>query len=290
MHTGAVVALIAPSGPVSAEQVVHGLDRMRDWGFRPRPGRHLTDRHPVLGHLAGTDADRAADLMAAWTDPEVAAIWCARGGYGAQRMIDLLDPAALRRAGPKHLIGFSDITALHARLGRELDQITVHGPVATGRQLDDPASADSLRTLLSGRPGSGQLLLRAEPLVGGRAAGRLIGGNLALIADDLGIEPAPRTPSIVIIEDIGEEAYRVDRMLTRLRRSGWFSQVTGVVVGDFTGTDDPGQIAAVLADRLVDLGVPVLHRAPVGHGDRNLAVPLGAVVVLDADEATLRLA
>jgi muramoyltetrapeptide carboxypeptidase len=284
-----VVAVIAPSGPLPAERIERGIARLESWGLTVRPGKHLYDSHPVLNYLAGDDHDRATDFMAAWTDPEVSAVWCARGGYGAQRMIDLLDLDALREAGRKHLIGFSDITALHARIGRELEQVTLHGPVATGSQLDDQPSADGLRSLLFERPGGGDVLLRGDQLVGGRAGGRLIGGNLAMIADDLGVEPAPAEPSIVIMEDVGEEAYRVDRMLTQLRRSGWFDRVTGIVLGDFTETDDRDLLQAVLVDRLADLGVPILHRAPVGHGGRNVAVPLGAAVSLDAGEGTLRL-
>jgi len=273
-----------------ADRIARGVKTLEGWGFTVRPGDHLHDQHPRLNYLAGTDEDRAADLQRAWTDPQVSAVWCARGGYGAQRMVDLLDFDALRAAGPKHLIGFSDITALHSRIGRELGQITIHGPVGTGTQLADKPSAEALQSLILGRPAPGAELITGTALVPGSAAGRLIGGNLALIADDLGVEPMPDVPSVVIIEDVGEEGYRLDRMLTQLRRSGWFAMVTGVVLGDFTETDDAGLIEAVLTDRLADLGVPVLARAPFGHGDRNLALPLGAEVVLDASGGVLRLA
>lgn len=281
--------MIAPSGPMTPERIERGIAQLAGWGFEVRAGKHLHDHHGTLPYLAGRDEDRAADLMDAWTDPDVAAIWCARGGYGAQRMVDLLDFDALRAAGPKHLIGFSDITALHARFGRELEQITVHGPVGTGTQLADPPSADCIQKLILDRPRSGQTLITGEPLVPGRAEGRLIGGNLALIVNDLGIEPAPAEPSIVIMEDVGEESYRLDRMLTQLRRVNWFERVTGIVLGDFTEGDDPEQIATVLAERLDDLGVPILHRAPFGHADRNLALPLGTVVTLDTDRGLLTL-
>lgn len=272
-----------------AERIAYGIERLESWGFVVRPGAHLHDHHSRLGYLAGLDADRAADFQAAWTDPEVAAVWCARGGYGAQRMIDLLDFDALRAAGPKHLIGFSDITALHARIGRELGQVTIHGPVGTGSQLDDGPSADALRSVIMRQPEPGAVLITGQPLVGGTASGRLIGGNLSLIADDLGVEPVPAEPSVVIIEDVGEPGYKLDRMLTQLRRTGWFARITGVVLGDFTEADDQELVAAVLADRLADLGIPILRNAPFGHGDRNLALPLGAVVTLDATAGILRL-
>lgn len=285
-----MIALVAPSGPLAADRIARGIARLEaDWGFTVRPGAHLHDHHRQLEYLAGDDADRAADFEAAWTDPRVEAVWCARGGYGAQRMIDRLDFDALRTAGPKQLIGFSDITALHARIGRELDQITLHAPVGTGDQLTDEPSAAALHRLLRGHSGVGDQLITGTALVPGRARGRLIGGNLALIAGDIGIEPAPDEPSIVIMEDVGESGYRIDRLLTQLRRSGWFTSVTGVVLGDFTESSSAELVDAVLLDRLGDLGVPVLHRAPFGHGTRNLALPLGAAVELDADAGSLRL-
>lgn len=287
---GSVVAMVAPSGPLAPDRIAWGIEQLESWQLTVRPGKHLHDRHRQLTFLAGSDQDRAADFMAAWTDPEVQAIWCARGGYGAQRMVDLLDFDRLREAGPKHLIGFSDITALHARIGREVGQVTIHGPVATGRQLLDQPSADGMRRLAFDRPVEGQELIAGETLVVGRATGRLIGGNLALIADDLAVEPPPGEPSVVIMEDISEEAYRVDRMLTQLRRCGWFDSVTGIVLGDFTESDDDQLTESVVRDRLADLGLPVIHRAPFGHGDRNVALPLGALVDLDADRGVLSLA
>jgi len=204
-------------------------------------------------------------------------------------MVDLLDFDALRAAGPKHLIGFSDITALHARIGRELGQITIHGPVGTGSQLGDGPSASALRSLLCSQPAPGTTVITGVALVPGSATGRLIGGNLALIAADLGIEPLPAEPSVLIIEDVGEPGYRLDRMLTQLLRAGYFSNVVGVVLGDFTETDDDELATAVLADRLTDLGVPVLQHAAFGHASRNLAVPLGAVGDLDAATGVVRL-
>lgn len=273
-----------------ADRIERGIARLEaEWGFTVRPGSHLHDRHGSLSYLAGDDHDRAADLTRAWTDPDVAAVWCARGGYGAQRMVDLLDYDAMRATGPKHLIGFSDITALHTRIGRELDQVTLHAPVGTGQQLTDRPSADAVRRLLTAEPEPGAELITGTALCPGTAEGRLIGGNLALLAGDLGIEPAPQVPSIVIIEDVAETGYRLDRMLTQLRRCGWFEAVTGVVLGDFTESGDSELIDAVLADRLGDLGVPMLHRAAFGHADRNLALPLGAAVTLDADAGSLQL-
>ena len=174
--------------------------------------------------------------MAAWTDPDTAAVWAARGGYGAQRMVDLLDFDLLRAAGPKHLVGFSDITALHSRLGRELGQVTVHGPVAGSvEQLSDETTGRSLRQLIMERPEPGSELASGCGVVPGTAYGRLWGGNLSLLASDVGVEPLPADPLIMVIEDVGEDGYRLDRMLTQLRRAGWLDQVAGVLVGDLGG-------------------------------------------------------
>lgn len=284
------MALIAPSGPLEAARIARGVARLESWGLSVRQGGHLHDRHHALGYLAGDDHDRAADLMTAWTAPDVDAVWCARGGYGAQRMVDLLDFDALRSAGPKHLVGFSDITALHTRIGRELDQVTVHGPVGTGNQFDDEPSTVAVWRLLSDRPAPGAELITGVPMIPGRASGRLIGGNLALIASDIGIEPAPSEPSVLILEDVGEEAYRLDRLLTQLRRSHWLDNVAGVVLGDFTDADDRERTEEVLHDRIADLGIPAIYRAAFGHADRNIALPLGAVTTLDANAGTLSIA
>lgn len=279
---GDVVTVVAPSGPSNAERLASGSEVLRSWGLEVRYAPHALELHARLPYLAGEDALRASDLVAAWTDAKTAAVWAARGGYGAQRMVDLVDYDALRAAGPKHLVGFSDITSLHTRIGRELHQVTLHGPVAAGiGQLGDPATADQVRKLVMSTPEAGMALCTGSSVVDGVATGRLVGGNLALVSSDLGIEPAPDAPSIVVLEDVGEDAYRVDRMLTQLLRAGWFANVIGMVIGDFNDTEEADLIADVVADRLYDLGLPTARGAEVGHGDRNLALPLGATVRLD---------
>jgi len=257
-----------------------------------RYGSSVLDRHDQLSYLAGDDRLRAADFTAAWSDPETAAVWAARGGYGTQRMIDLLDFDVLRSAGSRHLVGFSDITALHSRIGRELGQITVHGPgVGSVDQLSDPGNVAALRQLIMGSPPPETIVVAGRSVQPGSADGRLWGGNLALLASDIGVEPVPDGPVIMIIEDTGEDAYRVDRMLTQLLRAGYLAQVAGVLVGDLTGHQSPGLLERVVVDRLTGLGVPLVVDAPVGHGRRNRALPLGAQVRLEAGRTsgTLRL-
>lgn len=207
-------------------------------------------------------------------------------------MVELLDWPTMRAAERTQLIGFSDVTALHARLGRELDQVTIHGPgLASVDQLADPASARALHALLFGELRSGSVLATGRPASSpstgsGDVAGRLAGGNLSLLAADVGIELAPSESTILLLEEVNEPAYRIDRMLTQLLRSGRFENVVGVVVGDLGVPDD-----TLLLDRLGPLAVPILTGLDVGHGSRNLSLPLGADVRLAVgpDSGTLTL-
>jgi len=289
---GDLVAVVAPSGPVDPVRLRQGAEIISSWGLTVRYGSSVLNNHDHLTYLAGDDRLRAADFTAAWSDPETAAVWAARGGYGAQRMVDLIDFDALRIAGPRHLVGFSDITALHSRIGRELGQVTVHGPaLGSVGQLSDAGNVAALRQLIMGSPPPLTTLLEGRAVRPGSAEGRLWGGNLALLASDIGVEPVPDEPVIVIIEDTGEDAYRVDRMLTQLLRAGWLAHLAGVLVGDITGSQPPGLLEQVVVDRLSGLGVPLVVDVPVGHGRRNLALPLGAQVWLEAGRTrgTLRL-
>ncbi len=294
LRPGDTVAVVAASGPVSSERLGRGLEVLRGWGLRVRTLPHVLGRHPGLEHLAGSDAERAGDLQAAWTDPGTAAVWCARGGYGAHRVLDLLDWTAMAAAGPRLLVGFSDVTALHEAVNGRLGTVSVHGPVVTSLGEAPEACREQLRSLLLDAGAVGALFpdVRMRPLVGGSAVGVLLGGNLRVLAASTGTRlHRPARGGIAVLEDVGEPPYRIDGMLTQLRRTGWFDGVRGVVAGAFADTGDDGAeaVEAVLRDRLGDLGVPVAVGAPVGHVDDNRSVPLGAEAVLDADAGTLAL-
>lgn len=279
------MAVVAPSGPVDVDRVRQGAAILESWGLSVQFSPSALSSSGQFGYLSADDATRAEDFTRAWTDPATALVWAARGGYGSQRMLDLIDFDALRRVGPKHLVGFSDITALHARVGRELGQITIHGPVVSAHeQLKDLPTASQLRTLIMSQPKPGLTLCSGKTRRAGTATGRLVGGNLSLLSSDAGVEPAPSRPSVAIFEEIDESDYGVDRMLTQLERSHWFDQITGVVTGDFSRSNDAGRIERVLADRLDRLGVPTISDVEVGHAPRNLALPLGAEVRLEADD------
>ena len=215
-----------------------------------------------------------------------------------QRLLDLVDFDAMAAAGPKILVGYSDLTALHQALSARLGLVTVHGPVLTSLGGGDEETREHLRRLLL-EPSAGPLLTGLTRVLGGRAEGPVVGGNLALLASGIGTRNVVSAAGcIVLLEDVAEPAYRIDRMLTQLLRSGWFDGVAGVVVGDFTAVDlwnqdDPpstgDDVLDVVLERLTPLGVPLVTGAPVGHGPRNLAVPLGVPAELDADERALAL-
>jgi muramoyltetrapeptide carboxypeptidase len=289
LRPGDRVAVVAPAGPVVPERLDRGLAVLESWGLSVGVGEHTRGVHERFGYLASDDAARADDLMRAWCDPEVQAVFCARGGYGVQRMVDLLDWESIAAAGPKVLVGFSDVTALHQAFAARLGLSTIHGPVVTSLGTGDDESRAHLRSLLFDPvPGVALTPSPVETLVGGRAEGVLVGGNIAMLASEVGSRNSLRAASsIAVLEEIGEEAYRLDRLFTQLLRTGWFDEVLGIVLGTFTDCGLPASVRDLAVDRLGPLGVPLLWGAPIGHADRNLAFPYGVPAVLDADAGTL---
>lgn len=289
LRPGDRVAVVAPAGPVVPERLDRGLAVLESWGLSVTVGEHTRGVHERFGYLASDDATRADDLMRVWCDPDVQAVFCARGGYGVQRMVDLLDWESIAAAGPKVLVGFSDVTALHQAFATRLGLSTVHGPVVTSLGSGDDESRAHLRSLLfAPAPGVPLTPSPVETLVGGRAEGVLVGGNIAMLASEVGSRNSLRAASsIAVLEEIGEEAYRLDRLLTQLLRTGWFDDVLGIVLGTFTDCGPTDSVRDLVRDRLAPLGVPLLWGAPIGHDDRNLAFPYGVPAVLDADAGTL---
>ncbi|MER8224168.1 LD-carboxypeptidase [Streptomyces sp. NPDC094143] len=292
---GARVAVVALSGPVPEDRLQAGLDILRGWDLDAVVAPHALGRHGELGYLAGTDEQRAADLQDAWCDPAVSAVLCARGGYGAQRMVDLLDWDAMRAAGPKVFAGFSDITVLHQAFATRLGLVTLYGPAAAGVDFLKQARAqDQLRATLF-EPESVRTLTAVPPggpaLMSGRARGVTLGGCLSLLASDLGTPHAHAGArgGLLLMEDVGESAYRLDRYLTQLLRSGWLEGVAGILLGSWAACGPYEELRAVFADRLGGLGVPVVEEFGFGHGDGALTMPFGVMAELDADAGTLTL-
>ncbi|HSS67316.1 MAG TPA: DUF4031 domain-containing protein [Nocardioidaceae bacterium] len=290
---GDTVAVTATAGVVLEERLDAGLARLEGWGLTASPSAHVFDRASTLDYLAGSDADRAADFAAAWHDPAVRGIVVARGGYGTQRMVDLLDWRRLAEGTPKVVVGFSDVTALHQALASRLGIVSVHSHVATSLGAAEEASAEGLRGLLMEPDDVDDLFkgLSPETWVGGIAAGVLVGGNVMVLGADVGTPTSrPARGGIVVLEDVNEEPYRIDRHLTHLIRSGWFDGVRGVVCGAFTDCGPPDVVDAVLSARLRPLGVPVVAGVDLGHTSTTISVPLGVRATLDADAGALLLA
>ncbi len=253
--------------------------------YRPRYGEGLFERQR---YLAGSDARRLAELQTALADPGIRAVLCARGGYGATRLLAQLAPQA-PPGPPKLLVGFSDITALHLWLQAH-GRISLHGPVLTQLPRLAPATCARLFELLeSGHPPAP--LSGDATYVGGTVEGPLLGGNLSVVTRLLGTPCMPPLDgAILLLEDQGERPYRLDRMWTHLRLAGVFEQIRGIVLGSFTGCEEPQasySSAEVLRELAEGVGLPCAAGFPVGHGDANEPVPLGARVRLEADSARL---
>jgi muramoyltetrapeptide carboxypeptidase len=289
LREGARVALVAPSGVISrAEDLERALDNVRSFGWTPVPGKHVTSQ---LGYLAGTDADRLNDVNTAFASDEIDAIWCVRGGYGSMRLLADLDYPALRRHR-KPVIGFSDLTALHSAINRKSGLVTFHGPTARGKLT--PFSRGSLTAALVDQRDSCGEVADGRVLRPGRAKGRLVGGNLTLVAALLGTPFAPNFDgAILVIEDIGEAIYRIDRMLRHLILAGALQQCVGLVAGNFRPprdekTKDNRTLDDVLAEAATRAGIPCLAGAPFGHIADQWTIPLGAIAELDTDALALR--
>ncbi len=288
LKRGDVVRVIAPASPFDPEMFAHGIVTLRDrLGLAPR---HRHDVFTRRRYLAGDDARRQEEWREAVADPEARAIFCARGGYGAMRILPAVDPAPLL-AAPKLLVGFSDVTALHVALNRA-GLATVHGPVLTQLGRAPPAALDHLEALLTqapraddaGPPAPGAGLVGQAVLRPGRVEGPLLGGSLTLLAHLCGTPWQPSLAgAILAIEDVDEKPYRLDRYLTQLRLSGALQGVAGLALGWFTDCDGQGVAGLdVVREHAAALGVPAVEGFPFGHEDGNLALPLGAPATLIA--------
>jgi len=287
---GARVALISPAGPSTTDRITAAVERCVTFGWEPVLGTTASER---TGFLAGPDAGRLADLDWAIRDPSIEAIWAIRGGYGVLRLIAGLDLTPLRER-PKAVIGFSDNTVLHLALGAA-GLVSYHGPHAGGafppfteawfrRILADPGFVGCLDLPAA----DGALALHA-----GIGEGRLAGGNLSLLASACGTPwQLKGRGRVIVIEDVNEPDYRVDRALTQLRLAGCFDGATGIAFGGFNWTEagrGVSAIADVLGERTADLGIPVLAGLPFGHVDEQWTLPLGRMARIDAGAGVIEL-
>lgn len=286
LASGSRVRVIAPSSPFDRARFDAGR-ALLDARYRVSLGDALFARS---GFLAGNDAMRLADLEAALADPSIGALIAARGGYGATRLLPKLDVARVAAAG-SWLVGFSDVTALHALWARA-GLCSLHAPMVCSLPDGSAELQASFFALLEGGhppPLHGLTVLRP-----GRAEGRLFGGNLTVLSALVGTPYMPPLDGVVLVlEDVGERPYRLDRMLTSLLGAGCFARVGAVVVGSFSDCQpgiDGVRADDVIAERLGQLDVPVLTRAPFGHVPENTPLLLGAHAIVDGDRGAVTFA
>ena len=288
LASGARVALIAPAGPLQkAEDLPRARENVRSLGWNAVVAAHAEDR---IGYLGGSDRDRLSDINRALRDPDIDAVWCLRGGYGMIRILSGIDYDAISRA-PKVIIGYSDITALHAAVQRKCELITYHGP--TAREPLSDFSRDSFQRAIVAQTNSCGTAPNAREVNPGVAEGRLVGGNLAVLASLCGTSFMPDlTDGILVLEDINEPVYRIDRMLQQLKLSGALNGCKAIAFGECVKCpDDAGgggrPFDDVLGEIAGELNVPCMAGIPIGHIDQQWTIPLGALATLDTGTRTL---
>jgi len=304
LSPGQTIGIIAPASSVPEfESIEMAADIVRSLGFEVRKGANLYERS---NYLAGDDRGRAEDVNAMFADDGVDAIFCLRGGYGTSRMLPYLDYETIGK-NPKILLGYSDITALLNAIHKATGMVTFHGPIALQNFTDytlgeyekvlvnpSPRAVIGQAPAFEHRRGRIDKKNRLTRIVGGKAKGPLIGGNLSLLAAVHGTPYEPNYEgAILFLEDVSEAPYRVDRMLTQLWLAGALEKVAGVAIGKFTETDgyDGNEFSMedVLRMRFEPLGVPTIRGLMIGHVDDQTTVPLGVEAELDVDAGTLTL-
>ncbi len=300
LQTGDRVGLIAPGSPVPSERIDKAMKTVEQLGLVPVLGQHATK---AWGYLAGTDSERITDLHQMFIRSDIQAIWCLRGGYGCTRLLPLIDYDLICRH-PKIFIGYSDVTALHLALHHQCHLSTFHGPVATSAPTD--YNLDLLRRMLFDTSAitihpavenpvvvQTDTAFRAYTITPGKAQGRLIGGNLSLLAALAG---TPWSPSyrgkLVFMEDIGEKPYRIDRMLVQLLQSTDIAEAAGFILGVFNDCqpeegDRSLTLEQTLRHQFSSLGVPSYYGFSFGHIENQCTLPLGAEATFDTSDASI---
>lgn len=293
LQKGQTVALISPGSYVNETKLERAIQNLESLELKIKLSKHI---RKVRGYTAGTDQERLEDLHAAFQDDQVDAIWCARGGYGCTRLLPYLDYKMIRKH-PKILIGFSDITALLNSIYQKSCLQTYHGPVASS--VFTPYVREQIQEILF--EGKSVQILPQEGKqfsIGSKVknSGQVIGGNLTVLSAMAGTSHFPKSKGkILLLEDIGEKPYRIDRMLTTLRQCMPLKEVAGIILGQFTdceaGENDLSlSLKETFQDRLSDLGIPVIGGFPFGHEEENGVIPIGGQVEIDPVSHILRIA
>lgn len=298
LKKGDTIALIAPSSPVTEEKMEAALRSIEFLGLHPVPFPSCFMKN---GYLSGTDEARAKDVNDAFSDPSIRGVFCLRGGYGATRILPLLDYENIKRH-PKLFVGYSDITALHTVLNRFCELVTYHGPMPSrGYYTMDRFSLESLSAAVFQSPSPG--LIRNPPgemieiLCPGAARGQITGGNLSVMAAALGSKYEVDTKGkILFIEDVDELPYRIDRNLTALKLAGKLSDAAGIILGTFADipeeTGDPDMtlsLSQIFDQTICPLGIPTINNFRSGHIYPQITIPMGMYAELNATEGTVAL-
>ncbi|MBD2210662.1 LD-carboxypeptidase [Nostoc linckia FACHB-104] len=293
LQIGDTVGLIAPASTVDSQDIATAQRNIADLGLKVKLGKHILDRY---GYLAGKDRDRAFDINSMFADPSVKAIIAMRGGWGCNRLLPWLNYTNIRKH-PKILLGYSDITSLLLAINARSRLITFHGPVATSTW--NQFTVDYFRRILFNKeavtmqnPTPGEV--KIEIITPGKAKGKLVGGNLSVLSAMIGSMYLPAWHnSILFIEEIGEDVYRVDRMLTQLKNAGILNQIAGFIFAQCTDCslgDAPNfTLMQVLQDHIHPLNVPAWYGSMIGHIKNKFTVPVGAAVEIDANSGTIQM-
>ena len=290
LKKGDTVAIVAPAGRVDREKVEAALTMLHKWNFDVELGQNLFQQYY---NFAGNDQQRASDLQTMMDNPKVKAILCARGGYGTLRILDQLDFTTFQQH-PKWLIGFSDITVLHAHLNNVLQIPSIHGAM-TGAFLNSPASVESLRRIIFGDPINYHLPSLSTLNRNGSGEGILIGGNISLLYALNGSPEEIKTEGkILFLEEIGEYLYHLDRMLWQFKRAGKLSKLAGLIIGGLTDMKDnpiPFGLSAqeIIYEHIKEYDYPVCFDFPTGHDNNNQALILGTRVSLQVNANSISL-
>ena len=302
LKPGATIGLIAPASVTYERlQLQLAVETIEAMGLKAKIGSHVMDR---FGYLAGKDQDRADDLNEAFADPDVDAVFALRGGWGASRILPMLDYDMIRQ-NPKILLGYSDVTSLLNAIFAKSGLVTFHGPNVMS-EWNEFTYSEMRRLLFDAEPQSYENPViieddlvarsyRTQTISSGKASGQLIGGNLTLISTLMGTPYLPDfSGKILILEDVDEAVYRIDRMLTQLALSGDLQKLSGIIFGHFTGADGNRRLGNfslmdILRQHCEPLGVPCFAGAMFGHVDKQSTVPIGAAATMDADAGTFEL-
>lgn len=284
LKKGDTIGIVCPAGQMPYENAATCIDVLQQWGYKVLVGKTLGSQ---FHYFSGTDDERLADLQSMLDNPEVKAVLCGRGGYGMSRIIDRLNFKQFKKQ-PKWVIGFSDITVLHAHLYSRFNISSMHAPMAAAFNDGgyENEYVQSLRRALAGKPGN--YSCAPHPLNRtGRAEGRMVGGNLSLVAHLVGSKSSFKTKDrILVLEDVGEYLYNADRMMIQLKRSGMLDNLAALIIGGFTEMKDTtipfgADIFQIIADEVREYNYPVCFDFPISHGTTNYAWKVGVKYGLD---------